>query len=117
MEELVFKVFGDDGKTKQVSERIIYPDANDPDSSHSLWKLKAFARALGKEAEFEAQKFQAIEQIGQNCRVELKIESSPGFEDKNVIGKFIAPKPGGQNQRAPVMAGTDAPVNEADIPF
>ena len=117
IEEVIFKVYDADGNTKQVSDRIIYPDPENPDSSHSLWKLKAIARAIGKESEFEAGTFQVSEQRGESLRVELGIERQAGYEDKNVIARIIVPKGKGNAGGGRMAAAAPAAVKEEEIPF
>jgi len=130
-QDLTFKVYGPEGKEKMVFDQIIFPSDENPDGSHSLWKLKNLAKALGKEAEFEAGTFQAEEQVGSLIKATVSIESQVGYDDRNCIGNFksagtsSAPHSSnrGGTSGVPAMACggpelTGAPMPaDADIPF
>jgi hypothetical protein len=80
------------------------------------WKVKKLAKAVGKDAEFEAGLFDPVNCIGMNLRVELKIQQDDAYGDKNKVGKFLpssASVPAKDAPRKPVTPGP----GEIDVPF
>lgn len=82
MEVWTWEVFNEDGRTQIISDYVVMPAAT--------FKVKQLARALGREEEFEQSQFQAEDNIGADVVVELVIESSTGFDDKNKAKKYKA---------------------------
>ncbi len=121
MQVLTWKLYNDEGKTQTISDYIVVPNA--------LFKLKQLAIALGYKDKFEAGEFQADDHIGCVVNAELSIESSPGFEDKNKIGKIksfalgaaTAPKAPNMRERTrqPVTSPdlSEQHFKDDDVPF
>jgi len=82
MQEWQFEVYNSEGLKMIVTDRV---------TREVAWKLKKLAQAIGREIEFEAGTFQADDHVGSNLRLALKIEQSPGYDDKNGIAKYLPP--------------------------
>ena len=129
MQVWTFKVFDDvQGREQLISDYVVIPAAT--------FKIKQLAAALGEEQAFNDGYFQADNCIEAAVTVELKTESTPGFDDKNRIKKILpaaqaaAPTPPArQPQRQsqaerildahPVKAGANdaPPIDNESIPF
>lgn len=128
MEVWTFKFYHPDGMTKTIQEYV-------PQNQYTALKVRALARAVGREDEFNAETFQAEGAIGAAVRAKLIVESQAGYDDKNRIGRFVAiPRPGAPAQkpvptmgslkqqvvtRPPVQQpfGNENVFKEDDIPF
>lgn len=98
METWTFEVFHSSGKSQTIKEYVVIPAAT--------FKIKQFAVALGKKADFDARKFQAEDYIGSSVVAELMIEESDGFDDKNKIKKVKA---------VPVNSRAEAPAQRQAV--
>lgn len=119
MQVWTWEAHHNDGRTQLISDYVVIPAAT--------FKIKQLARALNKEDEFKAGKFQADNYIGCCVTAELNIESQPNYDDKNKIGKLkvkAAPENGSPIRQnianrpragAEVLGGPGIP--EEDIPF
>lgn len=88
----------------RVTEYVVNPT--------TLYKLKQIAKALGSKAlgEFDRGEFDPNAHAGETLRAVLAIDSQDGFDDKNIVKKYLAP-----DAAAPAPKTTDA--NAADCPF
>jgi hypothetical protein len=122
MQEWKVKVHRGDGATQLISDYFVPPGGT--------FKLKQLAKALDKEAEFEAGTFQADDHEGASFKVALIIEDGGDFGDKNKIKKYLPPnsKPPAptikeqiRSRRQPVTnpigAGDEPQFKKDDIPF
>jgi hypothetical protein len=64
-----------------------------------LWKLKALATAIGRQAAYASGRFRPVDYVGAHLELELNTQCSKGYPPKNVIVEFL-PAPGG-SQLAP----------------
>lgn len=81
MEILHFRCYHPNGNEQTIKDYIVVPS--------TLFKLKRLAIAIGQKAEFENGTFQAENYINSNVKVFLKVDRQDGFDDKNVIDKFV----------------------------
>lgn len=88
MMTLTWKIIAGPNKSREVKDYIVSPA--------TIYKLRNLARAMGKMVEFENASFQPGEFIGCHVTVDLGIEHSQGFDEKNVIGAYIVPEVGDQ---------------------
>lgn len=95
MLKLTFEAYHGDRK------QIVYDYIVNP---ATLYKLKQLARSLGKLADFEAKKFDAMQHQGESLVLSLK-EESDDFGDKNTV-KAYKPK---DAPTAPADADPDIP--------
>ncbi len=104
MAVLYFDAFVGEQKGK-VTEYVVNPT--------TLFKLKQIARAFGPKAEgeFDDGTFDPASYIDESLIAILKIESQDGFDDKNVVKKYL-PK-----SAATETAKAKDNVNAADYPF
>lgn len=80
---LTWKVFDDASeRTPFVTDYIVLPTF-----TH---KLKRLAKSLGKEEDFRNKSFQPEDYVGTSTRVFLKVEKQEGYDDKNIIGHYVA---------------------------
>lgn len=88
----------------RVTEYIVNPT--------TLYKLKQIAKALGSKAvgEFDKGEFDPNAHAGETLRAVLAIDSQDGFDDKNVVKKYLA-----AGDAAPAPKPVDS--NAADCPF
>ena len=106
------RVYHPDGRDQLIKDYVTVPACT--------WKIGQFASAIGKSAEFKAKTFQADDVRGVNFDVELAVETSSQYPDKNKIGKYAtssrvqAASPVGA---AKTSTGPHTPVTEEDIPF
>lgn len=119
MEVVTFEVYVDGKPPIKIKEYFV------EGQDFAAWKYKKLAQALGKEAEFKAQQFQAADCIGETLTVTLATKEDD-FGEKNVIKGYSPKRVGAKpvTQTAPknprtkgpvVPAGT--PLTEEDIPF
>lgn len=88
MQVWTFRVFGD--REVFVTEHVVIPAAT--------FKIKQLAKALGREDDFKANRFQADDYIGAGVKLALVIETQEGFDEKNKVAKFL---PAGEAEAAP----------------
>jgi hypothetical protein len=111
MQVLTFRCWHSDGREQLIKEYIV---------RKTLWKLKAFAKAIGKLPDFIAAKFQAEDHINASLNVELRVDAAKdGFEEKNSIAKML---PSGidlnaEEKKPPAKSKTPDNVHQDDIPF
>lgn len=124
MQVWTIEVYSPGGKTKLIKEYV---------TAAAPFKLKSLAIALGKQADFTRNTFQADDHIGANFTVSLDIEDSDQFGEQNKIKSYKAwagtkpptPKPASQRlppAREPVPAGPEVldeekPFDDSSIPF
>ena len=103
---LYFDAFMGERKGK-VTEYVVNPV--------TLYKLKQIAKAFGPKAfaEFEKAKFDPAAYLDESLAAILKVESQDGFDDKNVVKKYL-PKNG---TSAPTPAAPKAESHDDGIPF
>ncbi len=101
MQVLTWTVYTPDGKSRKINDYIVVPA--------TLFKLKNLAKAVGRLKEFEAGAFQAEQVVDCNILVEVGIDSQPGYDDKNVIGKYKAIPVGAKPPREKAAVGEDIP--------
>ena len=85
----------------------------------TLFKLKNIAKALDRETEFKAGKFDIEKHIGAGFTLTLGVQVSDKYDDSNTIKKYAA-KSGGSTRPAPSRAtvkASTAPLTDDDIPF
>jgi hypothetical protein len=70
----------------RVWEHVVVPK--------QLWKLKALASAVGRQAAYASGRFQAADYVGAHLELELNTECSKRYPPKNVIVEVL-PAPGG----------------------
>jgi hypothetical protein len=86
MQTWAFEVFDDVKGRKQTIKEYV--------TAASLFKVRQFAAALNKAAEFKANKFFPEDHAGVSVMLDLKIEeASDGFDEKNKINKILARAP------------------------
>jgi hypothetical protein len=113
-------VYNAEGAKRTIKDYVVIPGAT--------FKIKQLAKALGKEAEFKANKFQADDHIGASFLVTLNIEDDDTFGEQNKLGKYLAPRKvaaGGADlpawQQNPPKGNSpvteEKVFQEADIPF
>lgn len=106
MQVLTFRCWHTDGREQLVKEYIV---------KKTLWKLKAFAKALGKLDDFNAAKFQAGDYLQAPINVELRVDAAKdGFEEKNSIAKML---PSGIDASSPSKAKPSSIHDDDEIPF
>lgn len=87
-----------------------------------LWLYKRMAQALGQEDAFRDKKFNAMDHLGAQIRLALKVEDNAQYGEQNRIDKFLpstmkaAPKP---VRTAPTTTTTKTlgGADDGDIPF
>ncbi len=93
-----------DGRTFIVKDYIVNPS--------TLFKLKGIAKALSLMGEFDAGTLDLADHIGQICGLELTVESSEKYGDKNNVKHYreptLEPSPSG---------GGGGPTMGEEIPF
>lgn len=94
MQVWTFRVFAD--REIFVTEYVVVPQ--------TTFKIKQLAKALGREADFNAGRFQAEEHVGAGVKLDLTVESQQGYEDKNKVGKIKAAAPDNAPAAAPAPA-------------
>ncbi|HVV74106.1 MAG TPA: hypothetical protein VHI52_21815 [Verrucomicrobiae bacterium] len=105
MQVWTFEVYNDaTGKKQAITEYVVIPAAT--------FKIKQLARALGREQEFDANRFQADDHLSESVTVELKVEQQDGFDDKNRITKILPPA-GAQGRSASAPPQTSAKPSAA----
>jgi len=82
MQIWTWTVYHSDGRNQEIKEYVTVPGGT--------WKIKQLAKALGKQADFDAGTFQADDHYNAIVIVELKIEKQDGFDDKNRVQKYKA---------------------------
>lgn len=112
-------VYNADGAKRTLKDYVVIPGAT--------FKIKQLAKALGKEAEFKANKFQADDHLGASFVVTLIIEEQEGYDEQNKLGKYLAPRKAAAGADLPAWQQNppkgDSPIteekvfHEADIPF
>ena len=75
----------------------------------TIYKLKQIAKAMGKLADFEGKTFDLAAHVESTIRVAVDVEEQDGFDDKNVVKKYL-PKANG----TPTQAKR---AEDPDIPF
>lgn len=109
MQTWALRVYHSDGRDMMVKDYIVRA---------TVFKIASLAKAIGKESEFKAKRFQAGDNIGASVRVKLKIdEGKDGYPDKNKIVSYLpyrtAEKPAPARTAAPVPAAS----KDEDAPF
>lgn len=107
MAVLTFDAFSGERRGR-VTEYVVNPT--------TLFKLKQIAKAFGPEAsaEFDAGKFDPSDYIDGSLMAVLKVESQDGFDDKNVVKKYL-PANGAAVASKPVAAADEA--DDPSVPF
>ncbi len=102
MAVLTFDAFSGERRGR-VTEYVVNPT--------TLFKLKQIAKAFGPKAsaEFDAGKFDPSDYVEESLMAVLKVESQDGFDDKNVVKKYL-PKTAGDVTKptAPKATAPDA---------
>lgn len=121
MQVISFRCYHPDGREQVVKDYVV---------NTTLFKLKRLAMALGKEADFRAEQFQACDQLRSRLTLVLGVEESAEYGDRNKIDGY---KPGmtadasapnfnagkrtaAPGKAAPVTAPAES-IEADDIPF
>lgn len=107
MAVLTFDAFSGERRGR-VTEYVVNPT--------TLFKLKQIAKAFGPKAsaEFDAGTFDPSDYVESSLMAVLKVESQDGFDDKNVVKKYL-PKAAGEVARPAAPKSADELAE--DCPF
>jgi len=111
MQKIAFEVYVGDAARKVWVYFAASPKA--------LFRYRMLAKAIGQGDAFKADRFNAMDHIGANLRVELSIEDSPQYGEQNRVDDFQPSTMTGKREpsRMESTATAKATVEDDSIPF
>jgi hypothetical protein len=106
MERLEIEVYPDKGPNRTISDWITAKSA--------AWKYRGLAKAIGFYDAWKLGTFEPSDHIGANLTVELTVEESEQFGDRNTIKSYLPPATTASASRA---SSESLGIKDDDIPF